>query len=259
MNPVITMAPPAGWLPRAHSVLVVLARPGQESADLGGLLYAFRRAGTGLALLCLTRGEASPLNSTRTARLEAVRPWELQLAAGILGISQVTVASYPDGGLGWQPETKLREKIGRAIRQHAADLVLIIDPAAAGREDIAADDVAVAVAAGAAARRAGLPVLAHTADTVPGAWAFDLGPDAGTARAIQKTAAAAHESQSSALPQLIRRLDRLGRREHMRWLVPPAWARPEPRTQEEACPAAHRPPTGSSSRTKPLAVVTSHP
>ena len=45
MNPVIAMAPPAGWLPRAHSVLVVLARPGQESADLGGLLYAFRRAG----------------------------------------------------------------------------------------------------------------------------------------------------------------------------------------------------------------------
>ena len=259
MNPVITIAPPAGWLPRAHSVLVVLARPGQESADLGGLLYAFRRAGTGLALLCLTRGEASPLNSNRAARLEAVRPWELQLAAGILGISQVTVASYPDGGLGWQPETELREKIGRAIRQHAADLVLIIDPAAGGREDIAADDVAVAVAACAAARRAGLPVLAHTADTVSGAWAFDLGPDAGTARAIQKTAAAAHESQSSALPQLIRRLDLLGRREHLRWLVPPAWARPESETQEEACPAAHRPPTGSSSRTKPLTVVTSRP
>jgi hypothetical protein len=169
------------------------------------------------------------------------------------------VAGYPDGGLGWQPETELREKIGRAIRQHAADLVLIIDPAAGGREDVAADDVAVAVAACAAARRAGLPVLAHTADTVPGAWAFDLGPDAGTARAIQKTAAAAHESQSSALPGLIRRLDLLGRREHLRWLVPPAWGRPEPETKEEACPAAHRPPTGSSSRTKPLAVVTSHP
>ena len=51
-------------LPRAGNVLVVTARPGQESADLGGLLYAFRRAGASLALLCLTRGEASPLNST---------------------------------------------------------------------------------------------------------------------------------------------------------------------------------------------------
>ena len=256
MNPVTAVAPPAGWLPRAHSVLVVLARPGQESANLGGLLYAFRRAGTGLALLCLTRGEASPLNSTRTARLEAVRPWELQLAAGILGISQVTVASYPDGGLGWQPEAELSEKIGRAVRQYSADLLLIIDPATGDREG-SADDVAVAAATGAAARRAGLPVLAHTAATVPGAWAFDLGPDAGTARAIQKTAAAAHESQSSALPQLIRQLDLLGRREHLRWLVSPAWARRIPETQEETCPA-HPQPT-SSSRRKPLAVVTSRP
>src|SRR5689334_20270217 len=158
MNPVITVAPPAGWLPRAESALVVLARPGQESADLGGLLWAFRRAGTGLALLCLTRGEASPLNSDRAARLEAVRPWELQLAAGILGISQITVASYPDGGLGWQPEAELRERIGRAARQHAADLLLIIDPAAGDREEEeAADDAAVAAAACAAARRSGLP------------------------------------------------------------------------------------------------------
>ena len=168
----LTMPPaPVGRpLPWAGSVLVVTARPGQESADLGGLLYAFRRAGTGLALLCLTRGEASPLNSTPAARLEAVRPWELQLAAGILGISQVTVASYPDGGLGWRPEAELSQKIERAIRQYSADLLLIIDPATGHREE-AADDVAVAAAACAAARRAGLPVLAHTADTVPGAWA----------------------------------------------------------------------------------------
>jgi N-acetylglucosamine malate deacetylase 2 len=258
MNQVTVVAPPAGWLPRAYSVLVVLARPGQESADLGGLLYAFRRAGTGLALLCLTRGEASPLNSTPAARLEAVRPWELQLAAGILGISQVTVASYPDGGLGWQPEAEVSEKIGRAIRQHAADLVLIIDPAAGDRKDAAADDVAVAAAACAAARRAGLPVLGRTADTVHGAWVFDLGPDAGTARAIQQTAAAAHQSQSSALPGLIRRLDLLGRREHLRWLVPPAWARRIPDTQEETCPTAHRQSAASAGR-KPLEIVTSRP
>ncbi|MGH3294817.1 MAG: hypothetical protein ACRDP7_23760, partial [Trebonia sp.] len=58
-------APVGGPLPRAASVLAVTARPGQESADLGGVLHAFRRPGTSLALLCMTRGEASPLNSTR--------------------------------------------------------------------------------------------------------------------------------------------------------------------------------------------------
>lgn len=269
MSPIATVAAPAdlpvGWLPRAGSVLVVLARPGQESAELGGLLYAFRRAGADLALLCLTRGEASPENSTRSVRLEAARPWELQLAAGVLGISGVTVASYPDGGLGRQPEAELGERIGRAIREHAADLLLVIDPAAGDADDdgsamddaavdtgdaaVAAvavadggDDAAVAAVACAAARRARVPVLARTGPPgrVPGAWVIDLGPDAGTARAIQKAAAAAHESQSAALPALIRRLDLLGGQEHLRWLVTPAWARPAPEIDRPAA-ERHRP------------------
>jgi LmbE family N-acetylglucosaminyl deacetylase len=260
-------APPAGWLPRAGSVLAVLARPGQESAELGGLLYAFRRAGADLALLCLTRGEASSVNSTWSARLEAVRPWELQLAAGVLGISQVTVASYPDGDLGRQPEAELGERIGRAIRKHAADLLLVIDPAASDAEDdgsamddAAMDDAAVAAAACVAAQRAGVPVLARTGPPgrVPGAWVIDLGPDAGTARAIQKAAAAAHESQSAALPALIRRLDRLDGREHLRWLVTPAWARPTPEIQEKTWPTVRPRPTAGTAR-KPPTTVTSLP
>jgi LmbE family N-acetylglucosaminyl deacetylase len=213
----------AGLLPRAGSVLVVTARPGQESADLGGLLYAFRRAGAGLALLCLTRGEASPLNSTWSARLEAVRPWELQLAANILGVSQVTVASYPDGGLRRQPGAELTERIRRAIREHAADLLLVTDPATGDP-----DDSAMAAAVCAAAGEAGVPILARTTQGTRGAWPVDLGADAATARAIQKSAAAAHQSQSPALPRLVRRLDLLGSREHLRWLTYPPRAVPAP-------------------------------
>ena len=82
----------------AANVLAVIARPGQESADLGALLHVFRRRGARLSLLCLTRGEASPLNST-CERLETIRPFELQVAAGLLGVSSVIVADYPDGGL----------------------------------------------------------------------------------------------------------------------------------------------------------------
>src|ERR1700690_4293192 len=65
-----------GALPAAGVVLAVTARPGQESTELGGLLLAFRQAGASLSLLCLTRGEAAP--SSGSARLEAVRPWEVQ-------------------------------------------------------------------------------------------------------------------------------------------------------------------------------------
>src|SRR5271156_350616 len=95
-DPIMATWAPAGLpLPGAGHVLGVTTRPGQESADLGGLLYAFRGGGASLGLRCLPRGEAAPLNST-CARLEAVRPWELQLAASVLGIGPVAVASYPD-------------------------------------------------------------------------------------------------------------------------------------------------------------------
>lgn len=214
-SPMSPTAPAGAPLPRAGSVLVVTARPGQESADLGGLLYAFRRAGASLALLCLTRGEASPLNST-CARLEAVRPWELQLAASVLGISLVTVASYPDGALDRYPVTELSERVRRAIRQYSADLLLVIDPAGDP------DDTAVAAAACAAARQAGLPALARTVTGARGAWMIDLGADAATARAIQKSATAAHVSQSEAVGWLTRRLDLLDGREQLRWLVFPS-------------------------------------
>src|ERR1700722_2651698 len=84
-------------LPRAVSVLAVTARPGQETADLGGLLCAFGLAGARLSLLCLTRGEAAGQNSG-SARLEAIRPWETQLAASVLGIRGGAGGGDRDGG-----------------------------------------------------------------------------------------------------------------------------------------------------------------
>lgn len=210
------MASAGRQLPQAGNVLVVTARPGQESADLGGLLYAFRRDGASLALLCLTRGEASPLNSTWCARLEAVRPWEMQLAANVLGVSGVTVASYRDGGLRNHPVAELTQVILRAIRRHFPDLLLVIAPEAGDP-----DDTVVAQAACAAAMQADVPVVARTEPGARGGWMINLDADAATARAIQKSAAAAHQSQSQALPELIRRLDLLDGREPLRWLVPP--------------------------------------
>jgi N-acetylglucosamine malate deacetylase 2 len=210
-------APPVaagGPLPPAQNVLAVIARPGQESAVLGGLLYAFRGAGARLALLSLTRGEASPLNSTCWP-LEAIRPWELQLAASVLGIASVTVASYPDGGLCRSPVAELAEQVRRVIREQEAELLLVIDPAAD-----APDDAMVASAARTAAEQAGVPAVACTAPDVPSTWVIDLGAKAAAARAIQRSAAAAHTSQSQALSQVKRRLDMLGDQESLRWLAP---------------------------------------
>jgi len=201
-------------LPGARRVLAVTARPGQESADLGGLLFAFRRAGASLSLLCLTRGEnASGDGSTR---LEAARPWEVQMAAAILGVRQVSVASYQDGHLHHYRTDDLAGRIKQAAAEYSADLILVIAPETG---DIA--DAAVARAAIAAALQAGMPTVARTRAGVSGSWLLDLGTDAETARAIQKSAVAAHATQAEALPDLISQLDKLGPLESVRWLVSP--------------------------------------
>jgi N-acetylglucosamine malate deacetylase 2 len=204
-------------LPPTRSVVAVTARPGQESADLGALLYAFSRRGARVALLCLTRGEASPLNAT-SEPLETVRPWELQAAAGLLGISSVRVSDYPDGGLRLAPVPALTARVRSMIREHAPDLLLVVDPAASGD----ADDARVAQAACLAAQSAGVPVVARTSPVARGGRLIDLGADATVGRAIQLSAVAAHASQSADLPRLRRRLDLLPGRERLRWLLPVA-------------------------------------
>jgi N-acetylglucosamine malate deacetylase 2 len=211
------LAPPAlaaNGLPRAGTVLAVTARPGCESGDLGALLYAFGQAGARLALLSLTRGEASPVNSTCN-RLEAVRPWELQLASMTLGISSVAVADYPDGGLGRSQLSDLTARIQRAITEHAPDLILVADPA-----DGDSDDARVAQAVCLAAQRAGVAVAARTVHGARGSWPVELGSQAADARAAQRSAARAHASQSETLPGVLDGLDRLGSHEQLRWLLP---------------------------------------
>ena len=215
--------PSAAALPHAASVLAVTARPGQEAESLGGLVYAYRRVGATVNLLCLTRGEAAGGNSA-SRRLEAIRPWELQLAAAVLGIGEVAVANYQDGKLHQYPLAEIAGRIRQAIRRHSPDLVLVIAPEA-GDGDVG--DAAVARAAVASCSRGGVPLLARTRPGVPGGWLIDLGADAATARAIQRSAAAAHTSQSETLPGLMRSLDLLGGQEAVRWLLFPRPAPPQ--------------------------------
>ena len=228
-----TPALTSNGLPRAGTVLAVTARPGVESADLGALLSAFGQAGARLTLLSLTRGEASPVNSTRN-RLEAVRPWELQLAAWSLGVSSVAVSDFPDGGLRHCRMSDLTARVERAIAEYAPDLVLVLDPATGN-----CDDAQAARAACLAAESAGVPVAARTIRGAQGSWQVELGDKTGAARSVQRSAARAHASQSEALPELLARLDS---HEQLRWLLPPTIAptiAPQrvttPRVAVEAC------------------------
>jgi LmbE family N-acetylglucosaminyl deacetylase len=213
-------------------VLAVTARPGPESADLGALLYAFGRSGSRLALLSLTRGEASPVNSTRNP-LEVVRPWELQLASQVLGVSSIAVADYPDGGIRHREISDLTARVQRAITEHAPDLILVLDPATGD-----CDDAEVARAVCLAAEPAGVPVAARTIHGAIGSWLVELGDQAEAARAVQRSAVRAHVSQSEALPDVLAGLDRLSSHEQLRWLLHPEVAPLrviEPRASLEGC------------------------
>jgi N-acetylglucosamine malate deacetylase 2 len=204
---------PARPLPAARKVLAVTARPGQESVDLGALLYVLRRDGATLMLLSVTRGEASPLNST-CEKLEAVRVWELHAAAGILGISSVAVADFPDGRLGRCPVEAITERVEREIGRHLPDLLLIVDPVTGGP-----DEAVVAQAVCAAASRAGVPAVARAVPGAGGGWLTDLGAHTADARAIQRSAAEAHASQAAAIPTVNRHLSSLGSGERLHCLV----------------------------------------
>lgn len=235
-GPSQAQAQETGALPAAGVVLAVIARPGQESADLGAVLSAFRLHGASLAVLCLTRGEGSEVNST-CERLEVIRPWELQVAAGLLGVSSVTIADYPDGRLSCVPPASLAEHIRRTRRRTGADLLLVADPAAAADPDV----VAVAQAACLAARRDALAVLARTMPGPGERWPIQLGREGPAVRRRQRRAIGAHASQVSAHAAGERGpgtgtdpddrdgcgdADPRAGRELVRWLVPPVTARP---------------------------------
>lgn len=207
----------SGALPAAVSVLAVTARPGQESADLGGILQVFRRSGASLGLLCMTRGEATPPGAgpagLGAARAEAVRPWEVQMAAAILGVRAVTVANYRDGALHMHRPAELTERIGRAIREHEADMVVVVAPEAGDSEDLA-----VAQATSVAAARAGVPLVSRTSHDAPASWPVPLGESVEIIRAIQHSAVAVHASQPDLLTAVLERLDLLEDTESLRWL-----------------------------------------
>lgn len=219
-----------GGLPSSTSLLAVCAHPDDETFGLGAVLTSFAARGTATHLLCLTHGEASTLG--RDDRdLGTVRVAELRAAAGVLGLAPPQILDYPDGGLGDVPLGDLAELVERAAAESGADLLLAFDEeGVSGHPDHARATAAAVEAAGGI----GLPVLAWT---LPLRIAEALNSKFGTAfggrrdaevdltiavdRALQLRAAMRHQTQATGNEVLTRRLELLGDREHLRWLVRP--------------------------------------
>ncbi len=206
-------------------VLAVVAHPDDESFGLGALLSTLVEAGREVRLVCLTRGEASTLGASDN--LADVRRAELALAAACLGVREVALEDFPDGGLtGVSPEV-LDEAVERRLGE--ARLVVAFEPGGVtGHPDHrAATETAHRIAA-----RHRLPVLEWgVAPEVATALRAEVGAQfvvldgAGVAdvcvdRARQLAALVCHESQIRDNPVLARRLALQGDRERIRLRSP---------------------------------------
>lgn len=145
-------------LPHWRSVLAVVAHPDDESFGLGAVLSAFIDAGARVGVLCLTHGEASTLHGVE-GDLTRVRAAELRAAADALGIAEVDLLDFPDGGLaGLSLEDLAVPAEEAAARRQAEGLVAFDASGVTGHPDHTAA-TAAAIAAG---QRLGLPVLGWT-------------------------------------------------------------------------------------------------
>lgn len=206
---------------RLGPALAVVAHPDDESFGLGAILGALTAAGGGVRALCLTHGEASTLGAT--VDLATVRRRELTAAAERLGVTDVALHDFPDGGLGDVALADLDEVVEASIRDAAA--LVVFEPGGvtghpdhraatasahrvAGRHGLAVLEWGVAPAVAAALNAQ----FATTFVGLDGDGAVDVVVD----RAVQLAAIACHESQGRDNPVLARRLELAGPVERIR-------------------------------------------
>jgi len=215
-------------LPQWTSVLAVVAHPDDESFGLGAVLSRFIDSGADVSVVCFTHGEASSLYDVGRD-LAQVREEELRAAAEQLGLERVRLLSFPDGGLAHVDQALLRAEIASAIDDFAVDGLVVFDPSGVTSHP---DHRAATQAAMRVGVERGLGVLGWTLpEEVANVLAkeFDM-PFRGhtvrdvdlvieVERATQLRAVQCHPSQAVPGSALWRRLELLGSREHLRWLV----------------------------------------
>jgi N-acetylglucosamine malate deacetylase 2 len=216
-------------LPGWRRPLAVVAHPDDESFGLGAVLSAFEASGARPAVLCFTHGEASTLHGVE-GDLRALRAGELREAARLLGIDDVDLRDDPDGGLPACDPVALAAAVADAVTRWGCDGVIAFD---LGGVTGHPDHDAATRAAITAGTTLDLGVLGWC---LPDQVADALNAESGTGfagrsdaridvvvdvdRQRQFAAVRAHPSQAVPGSVLWRRLELLGDREHLCWLLP---------------------------------------
>ena len=118
---------------RTHRILALVAHPGDEALGLGAVLARYADEGADVHLVSATRGEAAPFGgSSRGAFPDVVlgrmRERELDEAAGVLGLADVRVLGYPDGGLGAVEPFRAQMTLAAEIRRIRPQVVVLVGP-----------------------------------------------------------------------------------------------------------------------------------
>jgi LmbE family N-acetylglucosaminyl deacetylase len=201
----------------ATEALVVVAHPDDESFGLGAVLSGLTRMGVAVRVLCLTHGEASTLGSAHD--LAKVRAGELRRAGAVLGVGDVVLLDYPDGGLADVAWDTLDAEVDKELGE--ADLLVVFEPGGVTGHP---DHQAATAAGKRRAARHGVSVLewgvpadvARTLnDELATGFVAAAGVDFEVDRTAQLNAIRCHESQTHDNPVLRRRLALQGSRERL--------------------------------------------
>jgi LmbE family N-acetylglucosaminyl deacetylase len=213
---------------RIRQPLVVSAHPDDESFGLGAILSTMIDAGARVRVLCFTMGEGSSLGRD-VSELGRVRAAELMAATAAIGIDDVILLDYPDGGLSGIDMQDLTDHVLAAVGE--ADALLVFDEGGVTGHP---DHCRATQAALLAAAQLGIAVLAWT---IPESVASTVNAELGTGltgrhdndidlvlhvnRTRQLQAIACHPTQSTGNQVLALRLALQGDKESLRLLAPP--------------------------------------
>jgi LmbE family N-acetylglucosaminyl deacetylase len=113
-------------------LLGILAHPDDESLGFGGALAKYAAEGVETFLVTATRGEAGRFGAAGKghdpAEVGRVREAELRAAAAVLGVSEVSVLGWPDGGVDRVEPTRAIGEIVSHIRRIRPDVVVTFGP-----------------------------------------------------------------------------------------------------------------------------------
>src|SRR3954451_6075548 len=112
-------------------LMCVLAHPDDESLGMGGALAKYAAEGGETYVVTATKGERGRSGSKEPLTLEAVghlRDAELQAAASVLGVREVSFLGYSDGALDRANPTEATGRIVAQLRRVKPQVVLTFAP-----------------------------------------------------------------------------------------------------------------------------------